>query len=118
MELNIVFCYLTARALMPMIRRYDLSQRSNFISMQFFSLLGLVWKLKYPSGLKGIGEEISSFPLQSRRGFEVPNVALTGHLFPSNWKNTNHCWHFSSFTGHLQHSDILIGCPTIEHVHI
>jgi hypothetical protein len=26
---------------------------------------GLVWKLKSPSGLKGIGEKISSFPPQS-----------------------------------------------------
>jgi hypothetical protein len=30
-----------------------------------FFLLGLVWKLKSPSGLKGIGREISSFPPQS-----------------------------------------------------
>jgi hypothetical protein len=27
--------------------------------------LGLVWKLKFPSGLKVIGEKISSFPSQS-----------------------------------------------------
>jgi hypothetical protein len=46
--------------------------------------LGLVWKLKSPSGLKGIGEEISSFPAQSRRGFEVPKVALNAYqLSPS-----------------------------------
>jgi hypothetical protein len=46
---------------------------------KLINALGLVWKLKYRSGLKGIEEEISSFPsqsLQSQRGFEVPKVAL------------------------------------------
>jgi hypothetical protein len=31
----------------------------------YYNPWGLVWKLKSPSGLKGIGEEISSFPPQS-----------------------------------------------------
>jgi hypothetical protein len=35
------------------------------IMFQSENQLGLVWKLKSPSRLKGIGEEISSFPPQS-----------------------------------------------------
>jgi hypothetical protein len=43
--------------------------------------VGLVWKLKSPSGLKGLERKLVYFylnSLQSRRGFEVSKVALGG----------------------------------------
>jgi hypothetical protein len=46
-------------------------------------LSGLVWKLKSPSGLKGIGEEISSFPSQSP---SIPKGILGSQSSPNGCK--------------------------------